>query len=724
MSNILVTTLGGTWQIVPELFGFTNPDLLDLYCHHPERESIRKKKEQTNIKAIDELWMLTTDGKSGKESIEKALEWHSLLAADRRPTLRFWQVSETDNLSSEEECKKMTEAILRLVLHASEQTSGLHTDQAQSQLLLSLAGGRKTMSSDMQFAANIFGCHALLHVIDNNGYNKLKDYTPKQFTQPLPETLYDVVTPIFIGQYNRNPLLDLDKDDDYGSREMRIISANYAIDIPKPSGIANISTRSPILLEEIERRQREAAFLIGNYFSNLIQSENTANFLAIYSLPPEIVQYLKNTRIGVNPENEATELEFLQRLPKAELHCHLGGILDAKDLLRVAQANDEQIERYQSKLSKQLNQWRKQLDQLQGSSRESPIDIDSIYKAVPDVPVPICTTAFLSLFNDHPELLDNFIFGQYLDEKQFCKIEFDKYEKLGDLQGSRLLQNAASITETCKILREKRQRENILCMEIRCSPTKYTKGGLSDIEVVNIIATGLDEQDGIILTVSRHQGRDGIQAVLNLAKKIQQSNTPIAKYIKALDLAGNEESCSAADMRKDFYPLLKECVHITIHAGETAPADSIWQAVYELNAERIGHGLTLIDNPALIQKFHDRKIAIEMCPSSNIQIVGFHDNFLPNTQHLSIYPLAKYIEHGLRVTVNTDNPGISRTTLSRELHRAARLTPNGLSLWDILVLLRNSFKALFVTQNTRQKLLQKAERQIINILQNQLALLR
>ena len=182
---------------------------------------------------------------------------------------------------------------------------------------------------------------------------------------------------------------------------------------------------------------------------------------------------------------------------------------------------------------------------------------------------------------------------------------------------------------------------------------------------------------------------------------------------RGFDLAGDEKAGSPADMRQAFMPMMEKCMHFTIHAGEDDKVESIWEAVYHLSAERVGHGLTLSDDPRLMARFRDRKIAVEMCPSSNFQIVGFRDNYLPETKGLKTYPLKKYLDEGLRVTVNTDNPGISRTDFTRELHRAARMTPGGLSLWEILLLIRNSFRAAFVGTDMRNELLRQAELEVI-----------
>ena len=141
------------------------------------------------------------------------------------------------------------------------------------------------------------------------------------------------------------------------------------------------------------------------------------------------------------------------------------------------------------------------------------------------------------------------------------------------------------------------------------------------------------------------------------------------------------------------------------------PCESIWQAVYHLNAERIGHGLTLRDRPDLMNKFLERGIGIEMCPSSNAQIVGFQDNYLPDTG-LQEYPLKKYLDAELLVSVNTDDPGISRTSATNELHKAARLTKGGLSKWEILQLLCNAFRTAFYPYKQKKALIRRVEERL------------
>jgi adenosine deaminase len=244
-------------------------------------------------------------------------------------------------------------------------------------------------------------------------------------------------------------------------------------------------------------------------------------------------------------------------------------------------------------------------------------------------------------------------------------------------------------------------------VEIRCSPYKYTKKGLSEAEVVNAVMEVFDRyQDKIqyrlICIIGREAGIKGISKMRDSILNLLTENQRFADKMAGIDLAGNEGKAEPKDLREIFMPFLEKCIHITIHAGETEPVKNVWQAVYHLSADRIGHGLTLLDKPDLMRRFIDKNIGVELCPSSNDQIVGYSNN--PEKE----YPLKQYMEAGLKVTINTDNAGISRTSCSQEFYKAARLC-HGLSLWDCLVLIRNSLSVAFLDNQTKTALLHSFE---------------
>jgi len=101
-----------------------------------------------------------------------------------------------------------------------------------------------------------------------------------------------------------------------------------------------------------------------------------------------------------------------------------------------------------------------------------------------------------------------------------------------------------------------------------------------------------------------------------------------------------------------------------------------------------------------------------MCPSSNYQIKNFKDSYIPESQYGEVYPLKEYLEKELRVCINTDNPGISRTDFTNELHRAARLTPGGLSLWNMFQLIYNGFLLSFYPYEEKRKMIKEVEQMI------------
>lgn len=131
----------------------------------------------------------------------------------------------------------------------------------------------------------------------------------------------------------------------------------------------------------------------------------------------------------------------------------------------------------------------------------------------------------------------------------------------------------------------------------------------------------------------------------------------------ALDLAG-DEARFPGDLFVDHFRRGRDAGWgITIHAGEAAGARGVWQAVIELGATRIGHGVRAIDDPLLMDFLAERRIGLEMNLSSNAQTSTVPD--LPS------HPLRAFLEHGILATINTDDPAVSGITLPYELGVAA-----------------------------------------------------
>ncbi len=133
---------------------------------------------------------------------------------------------------------------------------------------------------------------------------------------------------------------------------------------------------------------------------------------------------------------------------------------------------------------------------------------------------------------------------------------------------------------------------------------------------------------------------------------------------------------------------------MTVHAGEAAGPESIWQAVRVLGAERLGHAVRAIEDPALLDYLAEKRIGIESCLTSNVQ-----------TSCVSSYrahPLRRFLEHGILATINTDDPGISGITLHYEYEVAAPQA--GLSAAQIRQAQENALEVSFLSEAEKQAL--------------------
>ncbi len=197
----------------------------------------------------------------------------------------------------------------------------------------------------------------------------------------------------------------------------------------------------------------------------------------------------------------------------------------------------------------------------------------------------------------------------------------------------------------------------------------------------------------LIVIMSRHYGPEACQAELDLA--IAHRNRGVA----GVDLAGVEKMGPGHLFVEHMHQAHEAGLHVTIHAGEWSGPQSVRQAVLELGAERIGHAVGAKDDPSVMDLLAERGVAIESCPTSNVQfsmVSSYQD-----------HPLPMWLERGLLVTVNTDDPGISGIDLPHE-YRVLR-EEMGLGDDHIRKLQENGVKAAFLTDEERAALLVAAK---------------
>ena len=162
----------------------------------------------------------------------------------------------------------------------------------------------------------------------------------------------------------------------------------------------------------------------------------------------------------------------------------------------------------------------------------------------------------------------------------------------------------------------------------------------------------------------------------------------------ALDIAGDEAHYPGDLFVAPFRRAREAGLRLTIHAGEAAGPASVWQALRDLGAERIGHGVHAIEDPALLDELARRGTGIESRLTSNVQT--------STVASYAAHPLRVFLGHGLRATINTDDPGVSGITLGHELTVAAPAA--GLSPAQIRQAQANAIAVAFLSEGEKAEL--------------------
>jgi adenosine deaminase len=139
----------------------------------------------------------------------------------------------------------------------------------------------------------------------------------------------------------------------------------------------------------------------------------------------------------------------------------------------------------------------------------------------------------------------------------------------------------------------------------------------------------------------------------------------LGQGVTGFGLGGPEVSYPPGLFKKAFARAREAGLASVPHAGETEGAESIWGALRDLGAERIGHGVRCLEDDALVHELRDRRIPLEVCPTSNVCLRVCPD--------IAAHPLPRLIEQGLFVTINSDDPPIFNTTLTNEYQQIARV---------------------------------------------------
>ncbi len=336
------------------------------------------------------------------------------------------------------------------------------------------------------------------------------------------------------------------------------------------------------------------------------------------------------------------EHDFVQALPKVDLHLHLDGSVKPATLLELAAGQGHALP---------VSQAHELLPSMQVGE-----DVGSL-------------TAYLRKFDFVLPFLQS---GEALERVACETVE----------------QAAAS----CAIY-----------IEVRFGPMLHVRQGLTPDEAIRRVIAGLREGErrfGIparaIAICMRHHEEERNLAVVEAAAR------QLGSGLAAVDLAGDESRFPTAAFRRVFERAAGLGLPATIHAGEAAGPGSIREAIEGLGAVRIGHGVRAREDAGVMALLKERRIPLEMCPTSNLQTKA--------VDGWASYPLRRYYDEGLVVTVNTDNPTVSGTTITSELRLLQELF--GFTRKELAAAALAGIDAAFLETAAKRGLRSEAERRL------------
>jgi adenosine deaminase len=333
--------------------------------------------------------------------------------------------------------------------------------------------------------------------------------------------------------------------------------------------------------------------------------------------------------------------ELLRRLPKAELHCHLDGSVRPQTLIDLGREYHQAMPR-------------DDVDALREYMRVDDARSLEDYLARFDVTLSVMQSA---------EALERIAYELAMD--------------------------AAA--------------DGVRYLEVRYAPVLNIRHGLSLGEAVESPLRGLEraERDGgamarVIVCGLRHMSPEISIELARLAVGYKY------RGVVGFDLAGGELGNPAAPHAAAFAYAREHDLACTCHAGEGADASYVREAVHICGANRIGHATRLYEDEALTQYVNDRRIALEICLTSNVQTRA--------VESYQEHPLRRYFDRGMNVVLNTDNRLMSGTTLTDEYAHAA--TTLGFSFDELCEIALNGFASAFIPWEERERLMAAARIEI------------
>ena len=243
------------------------------------------------------------------------------------------------------------------------------------------------------------------------------------------------------------------------------------------------------------------------------------------------------------------------------------------------------------------------------------------------------------------------------------------------------------------------KRNNIKYAEVFFAPSKFIINGLDYQKIITLLDEGAKDLQKneikikYIIDVSRTYGTENAMNNLDLTLDY------IKDSIIGIGLGGAEKKGRAKDYESIFSKAREKGLHVVAHAGEDVDSYSIWDAIKHLKTERIGHGISAINDQKLMEYLKETQIPLEVCPTSNL----FTRKYATTYKN---HPIRKFFDKDLYVTVNSDDPVFFNSELSDEY---LRLLDNEIfSLEEIFQLIKNNIYATFMDKADKDKFWKEA----------------
>ena len=306
-----------------------------------------------------------------------------------------------------------------------------------------------------------------------------------------------------------------------------------------------------------------------------------------------------------------------------------------------------------------------------------------------------------------PEILLHFSYKYFLDlpptieelRNLFEFTDFSHFLKVY-LLISTCLRSQEDLHLVTKSHLKKAAEQGILYSEVEWTPNTLALNGISYRDQVDGLISGIREGEkeyGVTLRLIPDViPGEGVDAAMVLLDEIEEHSR---EEVIGFGIGGPEIDYILEDFRGVYRRASSLGLSTTAHAGETAGPEAVWEAILNLKADRIGHGVHSIRDERLLDTLQEKQIPLDVCPTSNLKI-----NYFASYE---THPIRKFFDSGIPISLNSDDPALFNQDLAAEYQNMA--TRDIFSLGELKQLAANSFRYSFLPNGLKERYLKKVE---------------